>query len=73
MMCGHMRFRGYPNWEGMMSWPGRFFGPGEVRLALLSLVILPLLYWRAAWFSKSMRPLFRAIQDVFLCPEVTIA
>src|SRR5215469_5561534 len=38
MMCGHMRFRGYPNWEGMMSWPGRFFGPGEVRLALLSLV-----------------------------------
>jgi DNA-binding PadR family transcriptional regulator len=39
MMCGdHMRFRGYPRWEGMMSWPGRFFGPGEVRLALLSLV-----------------------------------
>jgi DNA-binding PadR family transcriptional regulator len=38
MMCGHMRFRGYPNWEGMMSWPGRFFGPGEVQLALLSLV-----------------------------------
>jgi ATP-binding cassette subfamily B protein len=33
------------------------------RLALLSLVILPLLYWRAAWFSRSMRPLFRAIQD----------
>jgi ABC-type multidrug transport system fused ATPase/permease subunit len=33
------------------------------KLALLSLVILPLLYWRAAWFSKSMRPLFRAIQD----------
>jgi DNA-binding PadR family transcriptional regulator len=30
----HMRFRGYPNWEGM----GRFFGPGEVRLALLALV-----------------------------------
>jgi DNA-binding PadR family transcriptional regulator len=38
MMCGHMRFRGHPPWEGMMSWPGRFFGPGEVRLALLSLV-----------------------------------
>jgi ATP-binding cassette subfamily B protein len=33
------------------------------KLALLSLVLLPLLYWRAAWFSKSMRPLFRAIQD----------
>jgi len=33
------------------------------KLALMSLVILPLLYWRAAWFSKSMRPLFRAIQD----------
>lgn len=33
------------------------------KLALLSLVILPILYWRAAWFSKSMRPLFRAIQD----------
>jgi ATP-binding cassette subfamily B protein len=33
------------------------------KLALLSLVILPVLYWRAAWFSKSMRPLFRAIQD----------
>src|SRR5215469_398890 len=33
------------------------------KLALMSLVLLPLLYWRAAWFSKSMRPLFRAIQD----------
>jgi ATP-binding cassette subfamily B protein len=33
------------------------------KLALMSLVILPLLYWRAAWFSKSMRPLFRSIQD----------
>lgn len=33
------------------------------KLALLSLVILPLLYWRASWFSRSMRPLFRAIQD----------
>jgi ATP-binding cassette subfamily B protein len=33
------------------------------KLALLSLVILPLLYWRAAHFSKSMRPLFRAVQD----------
>lgn len=33
------------------------------KLALLSLTILPLLYWRAASFSRSMRPLFRAIQD----------
>jgi ABC-type multidrug transport system fused ATPase/permease subunit len=33
------------------------------KLALLSLVILPVLYWRAAWFSKAMRPMFRAIQD----------
>jgi ABC-type multidrug transport system fused ATPase/permease subunit len=33
------------------------------KLALLSLFILPLLYWRASWFSRSMRPMFRAIQD----------
>jgi ABC-type multidrug transport system fused ATPase/permease subunit len=33
------------------------------KLALLAILILPLLYWRAAWFSKSMRPMFRAIQD----------
>jgi ATP-binding cassette subfamily B protein len=33
------------------------------KLAILSALILPLLYWRAAWFSRSMRPLFRAIQD----------
>ena len=33
------------------------------KLALLSLVILPLLYWRAASFSRSMRPMFRAVQD----------
>src|SRR5438067_11313080 len=33
------------------------------KLALLSLVILPLLYWRAASFSRAMRPLFRAVQD----------
>src|SRR5438067_4711697 len=33
------------------------------KLALLSLVILPLLYWRASSFSKAMRPLFRAVQD----------
>jgi ATP-binding cassette subfamily B multidrug efflux pump len=33
------------------------------KLALLSLVLLPLLYWRAAVFSTSMRPLFRAVQD----------
>src|SRR5262249_9411645 len=30
------------------------------KLALMSLIILPLLYWRASWFSRSMRPLFRA-------------
>ena len=33
------------------------------KLAVLSLVLLPLLYWRAASFSRAMRPLFRAIQD----------
>jgi ABC-type multidrug transport system fused ATPase/permease subunit len=33
------------------------------KLALLSLVILPILYWRASSFSRSMRPLFRAVQD----------
>jgi ATP-binding cassette subfamily B protein len=33
------------------------------KLALMSLVILPILYWRASWFSRSMRPMFRAIQD----------
>src|ERR1043165_1105747 len=33
------------------------------KLALLSLVILPLLYWRAAIFSPSIRPMFRASQD----------
>jgi ATP-binding cassette subfamily B protein len=33
------------------------------KLALLSLVILPLLYWRAAHFSRAMRPLFRVVQD----------
>jgi ATP-binding cassette subfamily B protein len=33
------------------------------KLALLSFLLLPLLYWRAAWFSQAMRPLFRNIQD----------
>jgi ABC-type multidrug transport system fused ATPase/permease subunit len=33
------------------------------KLALLSLVILPLLYWRASIFSRTMRPMFRAVQD----------
>ncbi len=33
------------------------------KLALLSLVILPLLYWRAADVSRAMRPIFRAVQD----------
>ncbi|HEY2594138.1 MAG TPA: ABC transporter transmembrane domain-containing protein, partial [Chloroflexota bacterium] len=33
------------------------------KLAILSAFLLPLLYWRAAWFSAAMRPLFRNIQD----------
>jgi ATP-binding cassette subfamily B multidrug efflux pump len=33
------------------------------KLAVLSLIILPLLYWRAASFSRAMRPMFRAVQD----------
>ena len=33
------------------------------KLALLSLVLLPLLYWRAAAYSRAIRPMFRAIQD----------
>jgi ATP-binding cassette subfamily B protein len=33
------------------------------KLALLSLIMLPLLYWRAASYSRSIRPMFRAIQD----------
>jgi ATP-binding cassette subfamily B protein len=33
------------------------------KLALLSLVMLPLLYWRAAHYSQTIRPMFRAIQD----------
>jgi len=33
------------------------------KLALLSLVILPLLYWRASAFSQTIRPMFRAVQD----------
>jgi DNA-binding PadR family transcriptional regulator len=37
MMCG-ARFRRHPYWAGMSAWPGRFFGPGETRLVLLSLV-----------------------------------
>ncbi|MDQ3808714.1 MAG: ABC transporter ATP-binding protein/permease [Chloroflexota bacterium] len=33
------------------------------KLALMSLVMLPLLYWRAAHYSIAIRPLFRAVQD----------
>jgi ABC-type multidrug transport system fused ATPase/permease subunit len=33
------------------------------KLAGLALLILPLLYWRASWFSQSVRPMYRAIQD----------
>jgi DNA-binding PadR family transcriptional regulator len=40
MMCGHSRFgcRGYWHGFGFVSGQGRFFGPGEVRLALLSML-----------------------------------
>jgi DNA-binding PadR family transcriptional regulator len=40
MMCGHSRFtrRGYWHGFGVFSGQGRFFGPGEVRLALLSML-----------------------------------
>src|SRR6202166_1608521 len=39
MTCGYSRFA-RPGWHGfgMMARAGRFFGPGEVRLALLSLL-----------------------------------
>ena len=39
MSCGYSRFA-RPGWHGfgMMARSGRFFGPGEVRLALLSLL-----------------------------------
>src|ERR1700730_13140390 len=39
MTCGYSRFA-RPGWQGfgMMARSGRFFGPGEVRLALLSLL-----------------------------------
>jgi ATP-binding cassette, subfamily B, multidrug efflux pump len=33
------------------------------RLALLALLILPLLYWRAATYSSAIRPMFRIVQD----------
>jgi DNA-binding PadR family transcriptional regulator len=40
MICGHSRFtrRGYWQGFGVFSGQGRFFGPGEVRLALLSML-----------------------------------
>jgi DNA-binding PadR family transcriptional regulator len=40
MMCGHQRFGRRAYWRGFdfFSGSGRFFGPGEVRLALLSLL-----------------------------------
>ena len=40
MNCGHSRFarRAYWHGFGLFSGQGRFFGPGEVRLALLSLL-----------------------------------
>ena len=40
MICGHSRFarHAYRHGFGLFSGYGRFFGPGEVRLALLSLI-----------------------------------
>jgi DNA-binding PadR family transcriptional regulator len=40
MMCGHSRFGRHGYWQGfgLFSGQGRFFGPGEVRLALLSML-----------------------------------
>ena len=40
MMCGTRRFQRRSHWAevGMMGMRSRFFGPGEVRLALLSLI-----------------------------------
>src|SRR6202158_3749734 len=40
MMCGTRRFQRRGHWAefGMMGMRSRFFGPGEVRLALLSLI-----------------------------------
>ncbi len=40
MICGHSRFarRAYRHGFGIFSGQGRFFGPGEVRLALLSML-----------------------------------
>jgi DNA-binding PadR family transcriptional regulator len=40
MLCGHSRFarRGYWHGFGFVGGQGRFFGPGEVRLAILSLL-----------------------------------
>lgn len=40
MICGHPRFGRHPHWRGfgLFSGQGRFFGPGEVRLALLSML-----------------------------------
>jgi DNA-binding PadR family transcriptional regulator len=39
MICGHSRFGRRGHWQGFgfFSGQGRFFGPGEVRLALLSM------------------------------------
>ena len=40
MVCGTRRFQRRGHWGefGMMGMRARFFGPGEVRLALLSLI-----------------------------------
>jgi len=40
MICGHARFSRRGHWQGfgLFSGQGRFFGPGEVRLALLSML-----------------------------------
>jgi ATP-binding cassette subfamily B protein len=33
------------------------------KLAVLSVLILPLLYWRADYYSRAVRPLYRLVQD----------
>jgi DNA-binding PadR family transcriptional regulator len=38
MMCGYSRFARRAHWHGFGLMASRFFGPGEVRLALLSLL-----------------------------------
>ena len=52
MVCGTRRFQRRGHWGefGMMGMRARFFGPGEVRLALLSLIAV-----RFTWVDSSIR------------------